>query len=237
MHRQTARIAGALYLLSAVTAGLPLIYVSAALIVPADATKTAGNILASEGSFRACMVSELIGAITFIFVVRALYQLLAEVSKTQASLMVTLVLISVPITFLNVLNEVAALRLLHGGSFLGVVTGAQRDALALLFLNLHGDGVSLANIFWGLWLFPFGALVIRSGFIPRILGVLLLLNGVALIVVSLTALTFPAHLDSVSRYATLPELGELWMIGWLLIKGVRPFNSATNSPNLPPRAT
>ena len=146
MQLRTARIAGALYLLSAVAAGLPLIYVSTKLIVPDDAAKTAGNILASEASLRACMVSELIGAITFIFLVRALYQLLGEVSKTQASLMVILVLISVPITFLNVLNEVAALRLLHGNSFLGVVNGAQRDALALFFLNLHGDGVSLANI-------------------------------------------------------------------------------------------
>jgi Domain of unknown function (DUF4386) len=155
--------------------------------------------------------------------------LLGEVSNTQASLMVTLVLISVPITFLNVLNEVAALRLLHGVSFLGVVNDTQRDVLALLFLNLHGDGASLANIFWGLWLFPFGALVMRSGFIPRILGVLLILNGVALIVVSLTALMFPAHLDTVSRYAIVPELGELWMMGWLLIKGVRPLNSPTNS--------
>lgn len=229
MQRTTARIAGALYLLSAVSAGLPLIYVSGTLIAPDDAAKTAGNILASEVSFRASMVSELIGAITFIFVVRALYQLLGEVSKTQASLMVTLVLISVPITFLNVLNEVAALRLLHGDSFLGVINGAQRDALALLFLNLHGDGVSLANIFWGLWLFPFGALVMRSGFIPRILGVLLILNGLALIVVSLTALLLPAHLDTVSRYAIVPELGELWMMGWLLIKGVKPLNSPTNS--------
>jgi len=225
MQVKTARIAGALYLLSAVAAGLPLIYVSSRLIVPDDATKTSANILASEAVFRACMVSELIGAITFIFVVRALYRLLGEVNKTQASLMVTLVLISVPITFLNVLNEVAALRLLNGDSFLGVVNGAQRDALALLFLNLHGDGASLANIFWGLWLFPFGALVIRSGFIPRILGVLLILNGVALIVVSLTALVLPAHLDSVSRYAMIPELGELWVIGWLLIKGVSSLSS------------
>ena len=68
MQLKTARIAGALYLLSAVAAGLPLIYVSNTLIAPDDAAKTAGNILASEASFRVCMVSELIGAITFIFV-------------------------------------------------------------------------------------------------------------------------------------------------------------------------
>ena len=225
MRRRTARIAGALYLLSAVAAGMPLIYLSSKLIAPDDAAKTAGNILASEASFRACMVSELTGAIMFIFVVRALYRLLGEVNKTLASLMVTLVLISVPITCLNVLNEVVALRLLHGNSFLGIVDHAQRDALALLFLNLHGDGASLANIFWGLWLFPFGTLVMRSEFIPRILGALLILNGVALVVVSLTALMLPTHLDSVSRYAVIPELGELWMMAWLLIKGVRPLPS------------
>jgi hypothetical protein len=136
--------------------------------------------------------------------------------------MVAFVLISVPITFLNVLNEVAALRLLHGDSFLGVVNETHRDVLAMLFLNLHSDGVSLANIFWGLWLFPFGALVIRSNFIPPILGVPLILNGVALVVVSLTALMLPAHLGGVGRYAMIPELGELWMMVWLLVKGVRP---------------
>lgn len=224
MQLRTGRIAGALYLLSAVAAGMPLIYVSRKLLVPDDAAKTAANILASEASFRACIVSELIGAITFIFVVGALYLLLREVNKMQASLIVAFVLISVPITFLNVLNEVAALRLLHGDSFLGVVNGAQRDALALLVLNLHGDGASVANIFWGLWLFPFGALVIRSGFIPRILGVLLILNGIALVMVSLTALMLPTHLESLSRYAVIPELGELGMMGWLLIKDVRPLN-------------
>ena len=221
IQRRTARIAGALYLFSAVAAGAPIVYVSNVLIESDDAAKTAANILGSEAIFRACLVSELIGATTFIFLVRALYRLLAEVSKAQASLMVTFVLISVPITFVNVLNEVGALSLLHGGGFLGVFNGAQREALALFFLNLHGDGTSLANIFWGLWLFPFGALVMRSGFIPRILGVLLILNGVALIVVSLTALTFPAYLDNVSRYAVIPELGELWMMAWLLIYGRR----------------
>ena len=222
MKKKTARLAGTLYLLSAIAAGAPLIYVSNSLIVPDDAAKTAANILGSEGAFRACMVSELIGATLFIFVVFALYRLLSDVNKALASLMVTLVLISVPISFLNVLNEFAALRLLHGDSLLGAVSGVQRDALALSFLNLHGDGVSLANIFWGLWLFPFGALVMRSGFIPWILGVLLIINGIALVVVSLTAVLLPAFLDSMSRYATIPELGELWMMAWLLIVGVKP---------------
>ena len=219
--RSTARIAGALYLLSAVAAGVPLIYVPSALIVPGDAAATANKILASEMVFRVCIVSELVGAVIFIFLVRALYRLLHEVNKTHASLMVTLVLISVPITFLNVLNEIAALTLLHGDQLGSALDTPQRDALALLFLGLHGDGVNLANIFFGLWLFPFGLLVMRSGFLPRILGALLILNGFAWVAVSLTAFLLPAYLDLVNRIAIIPELGELWMMAYLLIKGVR----------------
>lgn len=224
--QKTARIAGALYLLSAAAAGAPLIYVPSALIVAGSAAATARNILAAERVFRACIVSELIGAILFLFMVRALYRLLNGVNKTHASLMVTLVLLSVPITFLNVLNEIAALSLLHGANSLSVFDEPQRQALALLLLGLHGDGANLANIFWGLWLFPFGVLVMRSHFVPRILGVLLVLNGFALVAVSLTTLLLPTYVDIVNRFAMIPELGELWMMGWLLIKGVRlPFTS------------
>jgi hypothetical protein len=217
----TARIAGALYLLSAATAGVPLLYVPSALIVSDNAAEIANNILASEIVFRACIVSELVGAILFVFLVRTLYRLLTGVDKTYASLMVTLVLVSVPITSLNVLNDIVALRLLHGAKFLSVFDQPQRDALAMLFLGLHGDGINLANIFNGLWLVPFGILVMRSGFIPRILGILLIADCCALVAVSLTALLLPAYLDIVSRVAIIPELGELWMMAWLLIKGVR----------------
>jgi hypothetical protein len=115
----------------------------------------------------------------------------------------------VPITFVNVLNEIVALRLLHGASFLSVFDKPQRYALAMLFLGLHGDGVTLANIFWGLWLFSFGVLVMISRFLPRILGVLLIINSFAFVVVSLTGLLLPAYLDVVNRFAIIPELGKL----------------------------
>jgi Domain of unknown function (DUF4386) len=112
--KKTARIGGALYLLSAAAAGVPLLYIPNTLIVPRDAAVTANNILASETSFRACIVRELIGATVFIFMVRALYRLLNGVNWSDASLMVTLVLRSVPITLPNALNEIAALALTHG---------------------------------------------------------------------------------------------------------------------------
>jgi Domain of unknown function (DUF4386) len=219
--KKAARIAGALYLLSSVAAGVPLLYVPSRLIVDGDAAATANNVLASENIFRGAIVSELIGAILLIFLVRVLYRLLNGVDKTQASLMVTLVLISVLITFLNVLHEIAALAMMRGADFLSVFDKPQRDALAMLFLGLHGDGVNLANIFWGLWLFPFGVLVMSSGFIPRILGVLLIINCFALVVVSLTSLLLPSYEDLVKRIAIVPELGELWMMAWLLIKGAK----------------
>jgi uncharacterized protein DUF4386 len=227
--QKTARIAGALYLLSAIAAGIPVLYVSGSLIVPGNAAATAGKILASDLVFRVCLVGELAGAVIFIFLVRALYRLLSGVNRTQASLMVSLVLLSIPITFVNVLNEIAALTLFHGEKFLSALDEPQREALAMLFLNLHSYGVNLANIFWGLWLLPFGALVVKSGFIPRILGVLLVIDGFALVTVSLTALLLPAYLDVVSRWAVIPELGELWMMAWLLIKGVKvPASSAAS---------
>jgi Domain of unknown function (DUF4386) len=225
--QKSARTAGALYLLTSIFAGLPLLYIPGKLIVDGDASSTAQKILAHEFLFRAGLVSELAGAVLFIFMVRALYRLLHQVNQSRATLMVTLVLLSVPITFVNVLNETAALALLRGANFLAPFDQAHREALALFFLGLHGDGVALANIFWGLWLLPFGALVIQSKFLPRFLGVWLILDGLALVAVSLTALLIPAHIDVVNRVAILPELGELATMLWLLIKGV---NASTFEP-------
>jgi hypothetical protein len=232
MHptNNTARLAGVLYLVMGVPAVFSYQYVHHTLMVHGNAAATANNILASEMLFRMGIVSELISVIAFIFLVRALYRLLNAVDKGQASLMVTLVLLSIPISFLNVLNEIAALTLLRGADFLSLLDKPQRDSLAMLFLGLHGDGLNLATIFWGLWLFPFGVLVMRSGFIPRILGVLLIPNGLAWLVVSLTTLLFPTYLNVVNRFAIIPELGELWIMAWLLIKGVKvPLSAAPAS--------
>ena len=116
------------------------------------------------------MVCELVNAVMFVFVVRALYRLFRGVDERQASLMLTLFLPSVPISFLNVLNEIAALALFRGADYLSVFGEPEREALGMLFIRLHGHGVNLAAIFWGLWLIPFGVLVIRSGFFPKVAG-------------------------------------------------------------------
>jgi hypothetical protein len=204
-----------------VTAPFTLIYLPRKLIVPGNATATASNVLASEMIFRVGIVAVLISSVVFVLLVMALYRLLSGVNKTHASLMVALVLVSVAIGFVNEVNNIAALILFRGPAFLSAFDKPQLDALGVLFLRLRGQGLVVNGIFWGLWLFPFGVLVMRSGFIPRILGVLLIVNGVAYVLASLTSLLAPAYAAVVNRFAFIPETGELWIMLWLLIKGVR----------------
>lgn len=220
--RNPGRVAGVLYFVMGLPAPFALIYLPSILIVPGNATATASRIAASETLVRLGIVAELFSQTLFIFVVLALYHLLKEVNRRQALLMVSLVLVSVPIACLNEVNSIAALAAVRGSDFLSVFQKPQRDALALLFLNLHGGGFAVVQIFWGLWLFPLGLLVYRSGFIPRILGVLLIVNGFVYPILSLTYFLAPEYGPIVARFMTLPEFGELWFILWLLIKGATP---------------
>src|SRR6266481_6162696 len=200
LAKNPGRVAGLLYLLVSIPGAFALIYVPSKLIVHGNATATANNIAASETLFRLGIAVQLISQAGFIFVALALYNLLKGVNRRHASLMVTLIVVSVPIAFVNELNSIAALALVRGADFLSVVEKPQRDALALLFLKLHNHGFGIAEIFWGLWLFPLGLLVYRSGFFPRILGVLLVLRCFAYVVESFVFFLLPYYGDIVSRW-------------------------------------
>ncbi len=218
---KTARVAGALYALIFAFAPFSLIYLPGKLIAPENATATATNILASEGLFRLGIVGELIVAVLFLLLVVALYHLLSGVNKNHARLMVGLVLVSVAITFVNVLTNIAALTFFRGASYLSVLDKPQRDALGMLFVGLHSQGTLVNEVLWGLWLLPFGLMVMKSGFLPRILGALLIVNGFAYVAASLTSLLLPEYGDVVFRAAIPALLGELWIMLWLLIKGAK----------------
>lgn len=218
---KAARIAGAIYLSLALTAPFSQMYIPGKLIVRGDATATAGNILAHETLFRLGIVADLFTSVIFILVGLALYRLLKEVNRTQALVMMAFVLVSAGVGFLNVLHNIGALLLFRGGEFLTVFDKPQRDALGMLFLRLHNHGEFINEIFWGLWLLPFGLLVYRSAFLPRFLGVWLILNCFAYIALSLTALLFPPYYESVFKMAMPILFGELAIILWLLIKGAR----------------
>ena len=220
--KQQARHAGFLYLLLAISAPIGLLYVPGKLIVSGDATATADNIRASEGLLRLGIASELFHQAIGIFLVFALYRLFKPVNESHARLLVALgALVSVPIVFVNVLNSIAALILAKGADYLAVFSRPQLDALSYVFVRLHSQGIFVVSIFWGLWLFPFGLLVIRSGFIPRVLGYLLMVAGTAYVVTAFISLIVPQYRPLVSQIALPLEVGEVPIIFWLLIWGAR----------------
>jgi uncharacterized protein DUF4386 len=220
------RFIGLIYLLVSIPGAIALVYVPSKLIVHGNAAATAANIVASETLFRFGIASELVCQVLFMWVVFLLFDLLKSVNQRQASVMLALFVISVPIALLNELNSVAALLLVRSADFLSVVDKPQREAFAMLFLNLHGEGLGIAAIFWGLWLLPLGLLVYRSGFFPSILGILLIANCAYYVATSLTSLALPQYDKLVSRWMMPTQFGELIFMFWLLIMGAKPKSPA-----------
>jgi hypothetical protein len=221
--KKTARLAGLLYLLSSVVGAPALLYVPGKLIVEGDAAATAERLRSSAGLLRLGIASELAGFSIFAFVALTLYRLFRPVSERHALAMLVLILISIPITFVGVLPEVAALDLASGGLGAKTLSGMsppERDALAYLCLQLHANGYSVAEVFWGLWLFPFGICVMRSGFIPRFLGVLLMIAAFGYLASAASSLVLPDQAGVLAPVTKLTAL-ELPIIFWLLVWGAR----------------
>jgi len=217
---KAARIAGAIYLLEVLSGPFGLIYVPSVLIVTGNAAATAANILAHETMFRFAILADLWSGVVSIFLMLALYRLLKGVDQYQAVLMVILGgLMVAPIFFFNSLNWIAALALVHGGGFLTQFTTPQLDALAMLFLRLHSQGNVVNEVFWGLWLFPFGLLVMKSGFLPRLLGIWLLIDGFAYVVLSVVGILAPQYQNTAFLFAQPALFAELAIMLYLVIKG------------------
>ena len=229
--RNPGRFVGLLYVLISIPGAFALLYVPSKLIVHGNATATANNIAASQTLFCAGIAAQLNSQILFMWVALALYDLLKGVNQRHAAIMLTLLVVSVPIAMLNELNAIAALVLVRGADFLSIFEKPQRDALAMLFLNLHSHGFAIAEIFWGLWLVPLGLLVYRSGFIPRILGLLLIANCFTYLANSFTSLLLPQYERIVDRWMKPLNFGELLFMLWLLIMG------ATPNPSPPPASS
>lgn len=215
------RSAGILYVASAILAVFSLLYVPSRLVAPGDAARTAGNILASETLYRLSIACGLVSAVLFLYLVRALYRLLRGIDHGRALWMVVLVIVFIAAGLALTVNDIAVLVVLRSGDILAAFDESQREALAMLFLRLSAEGIPLVMIFWGLWLFPFGVLVMRSGFLPRVLGVLLIVNGVAYVVASLAHLLLPDYAELLDRVLLPAELGEIWIMLWLVIRGAR----------------
>lgn len=219
--RRQARIAGLLYL-TLMTAPLRLIYIPTHLFVADNASATSANIASHETLFRLGMLSDLFTATMGIFLTLALYRLFKGVDEGLARLVVILgALVVTPIYFLNTINDAAALLFARGADFLSVFDKPQRDAFVMVFLRMHHYGVVVNEVFWGLWLFPFGLLVYKSRFIPRLLGVWLMLNCFAYLATSVTGVLWPKYEQTVSNWGFPVMLGELAIMLWLIIVGAR----------------
>jgi hypothetical protein len=229
---KNARIAGFLYILASVVGVVRLMYVPSALFVQGDAAATASNIATHESLFRLGIVSDVLGATLWLFVPLALYLLLKGIDQELAVLMVILgSLMQVPLFLVNTVTDVAALLFARGFGYLSVLDKPQRDAFVRLSLDLHHQ-LDLANfMFAGLWLFPFGLLVYRSRFLPRFLGVWLILAGFAWLAFSLTGLLFPAYEDKAFSITQPIALGEVATMFWLVIMGAKPPSEVAATPS------
>ena len=215
--QKTARITGLLYLLQIPFGVFGTIYIPKALVVLGDATATANNILAHEFLFRLSIVTAILNALLLVITALFFYKLLKPVHKNYARLIVLFTVIVAPISMLNELNNVAVLLLLKSPEYLTMFTAGQLQTLMSLFLNLHQYGIQIVGIFWGLWLLPMGYLVYKSNYIPKIIGIFLMITCLGYLIDFATFFLLPNFGVVISEYTWL---GEVMMVFWLLIKGV-----------------
>lgn len=216
--KRTARLAGALYLAIVPFSAFGILYVPSVLVVRGDPAATARNIMASEWLLRSAVVGHLVAETILVCVALTLYQLLKPVSASYARLMIALALLSVPIAFVNEVNHLAALRLLSGTEYLASFTPAQVQAQVMLFLDSWESGILIAQVYWGLWLLPLGFLVFKAGFLPGLLGILVIVGGVGYVVDAVSAILSPNMGLTISQFTFV---GELSLPLWLVFKGVK----------------
>jgi Domain of unknown function (DUF4386) len=221
--RNPGRVAGFWYLLLILIGPLRLIYIPSKLFVHGDPTATANNIVAHEWLFRFGMVSELVGAVVLILLVLAFYRLFERVDQYLARLVVILGgVMPATIAIVNVVSDAGALMVVREADFLHVFDKPQRDALAMLFLQLGNHQNTAVEILWGVWLLPLALLVYRSRFLPRFLGVWLVINGIAYVIMSFTGILLPQYQDKEFVIFQPAFFGELVLMLWLVIKGAKP---------------
>jgi Domain of unknown function (DUF4386) len=221
--RNPGRVAGLWYLALTIFGPVRLIYIPSKLFVPGNAAATADNIAAHELLFRLGIAADLICAVILIFLVLAFYRLFRGVDQNLAvQVAIFGGVMPAVIYFVGVVADAGALMMVRGTDFLSAFDKPQRDALAMLFLRLRDQQNTAAEILWGLWLIPLAILVYRSRFLPRFLGVWLVVNGLGYIAVSFTGIFLPQYQMDVFRYSQPALAGELALMLWLVIKGAKP---------------
>jgi hypothetical protein len=225
--KRKARIAGLWYL--GFTLGpFYLLYVPSQTVVHNDAAATAARVLGHQTLFRWGMLAETLGVIIFVGLSLALYRLFEDVDRHRARQLVALVLVSSALSLVAAVFNAAALLVFRDGAAVTAFDQHTREAVGMLLISMHGQAIGINQTFWGLWLLPFGWLVVRSRFFPRWLGYWLLLDGIAWVVVGINWFLAPDFSNTLFRYFQPVFLAELVVMLWLLIMGAkeRPLGAA-----------
>ncbi len=222
-HQKTARIAGLLYLVVVLTGIFSLAYVPSKLFLFDSAAQTTSRIIASETLFRLSIFAGIICYLAFLILPFVLYKLFQPVNKTYAGAMVILAVTSVPISLLNLNHKFAILTLINNATQLELLPEGQLQAQVLLHLHYYNSGIQIASVFWGLWLLPLGYLILKSGILPKVLGILLMAGCFGYLVNFTGRLLYPNYSElGISSFIAMPAtIGEIGTCLWLLIAGAK----------------
>lgn len=219
-NKKIARIAGLWYLILAIGAGYSWMYISKTFVIE-SAELTVQNILKTESQYITSIILSIVGQIAFILLALTLYRLFKTVNQIQTRLMLTFVVISVSVMFVNIIFQTSSIVLLNRPNYFKGFTDIQIHDLAALFLHFNIIGVYIVDIFWGLWLLPLAFLTYQSNLFPKIIAVVLVISGIGYITDSLSFIINQDVHNVLRNYLSIPEaLGEMVMLLWLLIKGV-----------------
>ena len=218
--RLWARIAGAFYLLTIIMGVFAEVFVRGAVVVRDDAPATATNILAHELLYRSGLAADLIMLACYIAVTLLFYVLFKPVSRNISLLAAFFSLVGIAVLAVNTLNHVAPLVFLGGAHYFSAFETNQLQALALMSLRMHTRGYSISGVFFGIYMLLLGYLVFRSGFLPRVLGVLMAIGGLANLIDSFATFLLPSIAARLPDFGMLGGIAELALTLWLLVMGV-----------------
>lgn len=223
--RSIARLTGVFYLIIFIAGIFAQVFVRGALIAPGDASLTASNIMASEGLFRVGIVSDMFMVLSDVVVGLLFYVLLRHVNHALALLAAFFRLAQAVTLGVNLLNLMVVTRLLGGADYLSAFSADQLNAQALFYLDAHATGYRIALVFFAFSILILGYLMMRSRAFPRILGVLLIIAAVGYMTDSFADFLLPNYADYVDLMTYIvfipAVIGELALILWLLVRGVR----------------
>lgn len=228
--KKTARAAGIMYLVLVITGVFSIMYVPSQIFIADDVTATMNNISNHSTLYRLGVISGLIGQVSFVMVGALLYKLLKPVNQLHALSMLAFVLVAVPIAFVYGIFELAPVVMLGDDAFLKPFTTDQINALLMIFFKLRTIGITVVEVFWGLWLFPLGYAVYQSNLFPKILGVMLMVGSFGYVLVFIVNIVAPSYANVFSYATFLTTIGEFSFMFYLLIKGVKQNSAKSYAP-------